>query len=547
MILANVSGSEFAPGTKKWPFLLAFVALVAVGLRVAAMRGDLVLDEIWTLLLAVNVESAWEIFVLNHDNNHILNTLVVYGLGFNLPPLVYRIPATLAGCLALWFGYLVGRRSGMTSGALVLFLLGLSHVFILYGTEARGYAYLTCATLAAWWSLDKFLDQPRGRYAAAFALSVVLGFLSQLPFAFAYAGFGIYSVLRLARRPGGWRLAVILHLVPILTCVLVYLTFVQDLIAGGGEKFALDRVVVATLSLAAGGPETGNAAMVAATLAAGIVIVALTNEFLIDRIRGVLYATVIVVAPAGVVLISQYEFVYPRHFLVPMIFCYVAVGNQLARWLAARGLRRTVAAVLLAAFGLANLVPVTRLIVEGRAQYSAAMRWMAEQSSGPNVVVAGDHDFRNSTVAAFHAALNTDTYEVQGKRLVYVTKEHYPPQGTEWYLQHSFAGDQPKPSEWTDPLGNVYELVHEFPAGSISGWNWWLISTVSLRNGNSAKTSTTISLTAGSAACHWRTRCRTIRRSRGFATAWGRKSSRRCSARSSLSAGRRVWSTTNAV
>src|SRR5258708_5091759 len=244
------------------------------------MRGDLVLDEIWMLLLEVNVESAGQIFVLNHDNNHILNPLVVYGLGFNVPPLAYRIPATLAGCLALWFGYLVGRRNGTVSGGLVLFLLGLSHVFILYGTEARGYAYLTCATLAAWWSLDKFLDQPRGRYAVGFALSVALGLLSQLPFAFAYAGFGIYSVLRLARRPGGWRLAVILHLLPILTCVLVYLTFVQGLIAGGGQKFPLDRVVLATLSLAAGAPETRTPALVAATLAPAARIPALTDETL---------------------------------------------------------------------------------------------------------------------------------------------------------------------------------------------------------------------------------------------------------------------------
>ncbi len=474
MILANGPGSDSAPAAVKRPRLLAVVALVSVGLRLAALRGDLMLDEIWTLLLAANLESVWQIFFLNHDNNHILNTLVVYGLGMNVPPLAYRIPAMLAGCLALWFGYLVGRRNGTVSGAVVLFLLGFSHVCILYGTEARGYAYLTCATLAAWWALDKFLEQPHEGYAALFALSVTLGFLSQLPFAFAYAGLGVYSILRLVRRPDGWRLAVVLHFVPILSCLIVYLTFVQDLIAGGGLKIPVGKVLVATFSLAAGGPETGTAAVVAAMMAAGMICVALTNEIRADRDRGLMYLTAVFLAPAGVILISGYEFVYPRHFLVPMLFSYVAVGNQLARWLAEGRRSRAFAALVLAAFGISNLVPVGRLIVEGRAQYSAAVRWMAEQSPGPEVIAASDYDFRNSTVATFHAALNDDVYEGRGKRFVYVTKEQYPRQGTEWYLQHNFAGDVAPSPTWTDPYGNPYDLVREFPAGSISGWNWWL-------------------------------------------------------------------------
>jgi hypothetical protein len=451
------------------------LALAAIGVRLAAMRGDLVLDEIWTLLIIMTrLDSIWKIFFFNHDNNHILNTLVVYGLGPSVPPLAYRVPATLASCLALWFGYRVGRRNGAVAGFLVLFLLGLSHIFILYGTEARGYAYLTCATLAAWWALDAFLDQPQEWNVALFALCVILGFLSQLPFAFAYAGFGVYSILRLARHPRGWRLAVVLHFVPVLTCVAIYFTFVRDMIAGGGEKFPVGRVLVAALSLPAGGPETGTAAVFAASVAAIVFVIALANEFSIDRLRGALYATAVALAPAGVILISRYQFVYPRHFLVPAIFCYIAVANLLARWIAAGGAGRAIAVGLLAAFGCCNLVPVMRLLAQGRAQYSAAVRWMAEQTTGPEVVVASDFDFRNATVAAFYATQNADVYEGRGKQFVYVRKEDFGRRGAEWYLQHNFAGDPAPAATWSDPSGKVYDLMREFPAGSISGWNWWL-------------------------------------------------------------------------
>jgi hypothetical protein len=453
---------------------LVILAAVSVGLRVAAMRGDLMLDEIWTLAILSKLESGWEIFSYNHDNNHILNSLAMYCVGPNVPPIAYRIPATLAACGALWFGWLVGRRNGSGAGAAVLYLLGLSHVLILYGTEARGYAYLSCFTLAAWWAFDRFYDQPRPRRAGLFALMVALGYLSQLPFAFAYAGFAVCSIVKLAQRPREWRVAVVLHLLPILISVLVYFGFVQELISGGGEQFSMERVLIATFSLAGGGPEIGTAAVATAAVTAVVIAIAMTNAIRIDRAHGAMYVTGAFLAPAAVILISRYQYVYPRHFLVPMIFCYVAAGIQAARWLASGRAWRILAAGLLCAFGAWNLVPVSRLLVSGRAQYSAAVRWMAEQSPVPEVEVSSDFDFRNGTVAVYCAAQNADVYERQRKRLVYVPRKEIGPQGVPWYLRHNFIGDAPHPDTWMDSYGNAYDLVREFPAGSISGWNWWL-------------------------------------------------------------------------
>jgi hypothetical protein len=438
------------------------------------MRGDFMLDEIWTLLILAGRESVWEVFSFNHDNNHILNSLVIYCLGLDMPPIVYRVPAMLAGCAGLWFGWLVGRRTGVTAGAAVVFLLGLSHVLILYGTEARGYAYLICFTLAAWWAFDCYYEKYDLRYAVLFAVMVALGYLSQLPFAFAYAGFATCSIVKVFERPRDWRMAVILHLLPIVISFLAYAGFVQELIAGGGEQFSIERVVVATFSLAGGGPEIGTAAAATAALTVVMIAVAMTNEMRIDRARGAMYVTAAFLAPAAVILISRYKYVYPRHFIVPMIFCYVATGNQLGRWLAKATAWRVLAAGLLCAFGAWNLVPVTRLVARGRARYSAAVRWMAEQTAASEVVLSSDFDFRNGTVAAFSAAQNPDSYQNQGKRLVYVPRKDVGPQGVEWYLRHNFIGDPPHAATWTDAHGNVYDLVREFPAGSISAWNWWL-------------------------------------------------------------------------
>ncbi len=65
--------------------LLAVVAIASVAARFAASRGDLWLDEVWSLQMLQEVDSAWQIVLLNHDNNHILNSLVMYALGPQRP------------------------------------------------------------------------------------------------------------------------------------------------------------------------------------------------------------------------------------------------------------------------------------------------------------------------------------------------------------------------------------------------------------------------------------------------------------------------------
>ena len=51
-------------------------------LIVAAARGDLWLDEIWSLLFVRASRSVTDLFArFRHDNNHLLNTLFLYYLG----------------------------------------------------------------------------------------------------------------------------------------------------------------------------------------------------------------------------------------------------------------------------------------------------------------------------------------------------------------------------------------------------------------------------------------------------------------------------------
>ncbi|HEY2249401.1 MAG TPA: glycosyltransferase family 39 protein, partial [Planctomycetaceae bacterium] len=227
---------------------LVLVAVAAVGLRLAAARDDLVLDEIWSWRIASKVDSAAQIFVTYVDNNHILNTLVLYALGPRAPLWAYRLPAVVAGILALGFALGLAKRQGSRAAFNVLVLLSFSHLLILFGTEARGYGYLACCTLGAWWALESYLDRPRLRYASAFGVISSLGFLSHATFLFAWLAFGIYSALKLTLRRGRWQRLVVLNALPVLTCVGLLFAYFEGMSIGGGNPIPTFDTLLATLS-----------------------------------------------------------------------------------------------------------------------------------------------------------------------------------------------------------------------------------------------------------------------------------------------------------
>src|SRR6185436_17670860 len=73
----------------------------AAVLRLAAARGNLWLDEIWTLYLLGTIEAPLQIVTtLTHDNNHILNSCCAWWLRGGADAAL-RVPAVVAGTLGV--------------------------------------------------------------------------------------------------------------------------------------------------------------------------------------------------------------------------------------------------------------------------------------------------------------------------------------------------------------------------------------------------------------------------------------------------------------
>ena len=461
-----------AHGGGRRALALALVALVAgAALRLAAARGDLWFDELWSLNRARLVERPLDVLLrpeLRHDNNHWLNTLYLRAVGQEAAPLVYRLPACVASVLTLVVLGWIGRRRGPLAGVLALVLGASSFLLVQYGSEARGYAGAVLFALLAFALVEG--DDGRPWRVPAFWGAVLLGVASHLTFLYGYVALLAWHPLRAWRsrgpRAAAARLA-LFHALPLGALAVLYFASLRHMVVGGGPKLALGEVVLQALALSLGVPG-GSPWALAAALAAGSAAAA--EVVLRARERddtALFFPVVLVVAPALCLLLRSSDVLYPRYFLVCVPFLLLLLASLLARaWRGAPALR--IAAGLALVLTVAgNSVPIAGLLRAGRGQHSAALRFLAaETPPGPiEIGVRGDH---NLQLLSRHAAA------LVPPRQVVVRDPGSPvPEPPLWVLADSQdAGFEP-PRD-VRAFGRRYALAREFLFSGLSGICWFV-------------------------------------------------------------------------
>lgn len=473
------------PGTQlpRWAWASVVVVTVGTALRAAGALDDFWLDEIWSWRIARGLESAAGVLTSDaarSDNNHPLNTLLMYWMGDRAYWPVYRIPSMVAGSasvvLGAWVAAVVGRRGdekvggrGGVAGLFAAVLLGLSYPMVVYSSEARGYGLVVFFALAAFAGLMRFLDTRSWAAGGVFVVATVLGFLSHLTFAHFFLGAAAWSAIVLVPRR---RVADLLwlHLIPAAFVGFLLAVFVRHVTVGGAPDTSTWDVVASTLALAGGGSGSRGLTAVVAVTVATILVGSLAVVWQTRRDLFVFYITCIVVSPALFVVAQRVsmrgqETLFPRYFLVPIAFAYLLVATAAAAvW--DRRAWRTVVSALLALFAVASLWQVAAFLRGGRGHYLDAVTYMAERTPGEVVTVAGDNEFRTGMLLSFYAR-----YVPAGKRLEMVP---LPPQGgPEWLIINS-------PEAGADALmvkvvaGTPYRFEREFTYYGLSGWSWYL-------------------------------------------------------------------------
>jgi hypothetical protein len=185
-------------------YALLAVLGVAVWIRILSAHGGLWVDEAWSAVLVAKAGTPRAVFTsINHDNNHLLNSLWMQAVGYAAPPLALRALSIVTGAASVLVVAAIGARRSTAHALVGAALFALSPILVNYGSEARGYAPMLLCALGAILVAARWLDAPAPapRHAPGLlALLTILGLLSQLTMLFFVAAIAGWVALTLRQR-----------------------------------------------------------------------------------------------------------------------------------------------------------------------------------------------------------------------------------------------------------------------------------------------------------------------------------------------------------
>jgi hypothetical protein len=448
------------------------ILLTGAVLRVASAWNALWLDEIWSLQIAEQVVCPLEIFTrFKVDNNHILNTLLLYLWGPGQASIVYRLASIIAGTLSIILAGWISARWGRVEKWTSMLATAVCFLQIHYASEARGYALAILLAFICFECLRRHLDQGTLRWGLLSSLSAALGFFAHPTFAFCYLAAVYWSLTRWLSQPEAWRnLAIklaVCHTLPVVSGLVLYVGFLRGIELGGGPEYQLARLLVETASLALGGPQGGIlAALVGLVFLAGLTVG--LRSLMRQKADEWSFYFVVILLPIVQVVVTNPPFLFVRYFLVPIAFGLLLCSRAMGR-LFALGRRGQVAyALIMTLFVVGNLWHTGELIRLGRGQYPQALAYMAAATRGAELRITSDHDHGNRMLVEFFAQTVARDRDIQ-----YVDMARPWRNAPEWLIIHQARRwDMSSPKDAYDARGTSYALQRIFDCAKLSGWRW---------------------------------------------------------------------------
>lgn len=456
--------------------VVALALAVGVLVRLLAVRGELWLDEAWSVLLVQEAGSPLGLVTkARHDNNHILNSLWLWLVGPSAQPELQRMPSLVFAIASLVLVWRVGAQARLGwAGAIWLLLCAVSYPAIVVGTEARGYS-LAMAAVIALFGLALRLRAGSAGWRTALALAVVatVGSLSHAVFIIAFIPVAAWLLLGRVRGRRGWSEPLVWASLglPIAVIAALGLFFYRGITIGGGPQAPYVQVILSALSLGFGGQELVASDPQGAALSAGlgllVAAIAAAEAFLWLRRDGAVAALVvcIILAPFVAVAIERPDFILGRYFIISTLFIYLLAAQWLGRLARQGTIGSVLATVLVLGVSVGNLRHSAELVRLERSHFEEAVSAMITGAAraGTQVRVGGGHRNRNETRLA-HMRL-------QGRldREVVLVGEQAGAEPPDFVIEESIERSTEPPPESLTAFGAQYSLKSYYPAPFMSG------------------------------------------------------------------------------
>lgn len=143
--------SPFSRQRRMETVLLAATIAIAVSVRLAFIHQIIRFDEAQTFNRYVS-QAPQELFHYSALNNHVFHSVLAWFSTslFGSEPWALRLPALVAGIVAVWLTFVLCRRlSGGKGGHIAALGMAVFPFTVLFSTNARGYTMLICFVLLA--------------------------------------------------------------------------------------------------------------------------------------------------------------------------------------------------------------------------------------------------------------------------------------------------------------------------------------------------------------------------------------------------------------
>lgn len=473
--------SSDAPPRRLIIFAVLALTLAGLLLRLAAARGDLWLDEIWSLQNLEKLHGVGGIFLgISEDNNHYLNSLWLWLVGPNAPPLLIRLEAVICGTLTIPVAAVLCGRAGAAAGLAGAALTAGAALFVHYGSEARGYAGLILMIFIAAEALERFLETfatgKTGMSRLAFGGAVALGALFHLTMLPAAVALVIATLLRLYLRGTPFlrslsaaidlAIPAILGAVPALVCLILGAMNVHKFQLGLQVPFSIERLVqgLATLDAATLGLPYDWPSW---TLVFVTAVLVLTACVVIRKDQRVLPLAVLLLPPIIGALVHMPNVHIARFYLVSALGFVLLVAAVFALLWQKRRFGLAILLVLELAIGNGfNLAP---LLTRGRGDYQSVIKRM--EAEGQATYTSNMEAEVNRIVRFYDMRLDGNP----GGHLVQANSADWCSAPPDWFiLSDDPAGEAPRRAFGRGPCGAVYALKMTMQPAPLSGLRWAL-------------------------------------------------------------------------
>ena len=457
---------------------LASVVAVALVFRLPALFTDFWFDEILSYDRFVRrARSIGDIFfngALKHDNNHHVNTLTLYLLGEHTNWIVYRLPALIAGLVAVGVVVSIGRRRSRLEGLISGVLVAASYVIAVYSTEARGYAWLLAFAAIGLVALERFLATGSQRALWAFWVAMSAGLAAHPAILHFYLGALLWSGFRLRATP---RDLARLHIVPILWISAWILFVTRGSVVGGGPPWTWREILDGSLAWTLGYPIHTVPPLVVAGACVALVIWDTRRLWAEGSDEGLFYVGTIL-GPVVLMTALSPPYLFPRYFLVPLLFLLVVAGRRTAALArsSARGRWAVITVVLL--FVTGNAIHVTRNFQERHGNHSAVVRLLAASAPASDVTVTSwSLDQWTQLPLAFYASRLGLSDRIEYIPRAELTRRAATAPPIDWVTEITPPCDAQPPRRRSLPSdGRTYVLTGSFPVCGPSGMSWYVYS-----------------------------------------------------------------------